>query len=84
MLGEYRGEPAAPDQSIAAARSGTNGYRRANFIDRPRGAGGPADRRRLSNKEFARQLKIGLGTTKSHVHNVLGKLELKRRSQVGR
>lgn len=38
----------------------------------------------LSNKEIARQLKIGLGTTKSHVHNVLGKLELKRRSQVAR
>jgi two-component system, NarL family, nitrate/nitrite response regulator NarL len=38
----------------------------------------------LSNKEIARQLKIGLGTTKSHVHNVLGKLELKRRGQVAR
>jgi DNA-binding NarL/FixJ family response regulator len=38
----------------------------------------------LSNKEIARQLKIGLGTTKSHVHNVLGKLELRRRSQVAR
>jgi two-component system, NarL family, nitrate/nitrite response regulator NarL len=38
----------------------------------------------LSNKEIARQLKIGLGTTKSHVHNVLGKLELQRRSQVAR
>ena len=38
----------------------------------------------LSNKEIARQLKIGVGTTKSHVHNVLGKLELKRRGQVAR
>jgi two-component system nitrate/nitrite response regulator NarL len=36
----------------------------------------------LSNKEIARRLKIGLATTKSHVHNVLGKLDLGRRSQV--
>jgi DNA-binding NarL/FixJ family response regulator len=36
----------------------------------------------LSNKEIARQLNIGLATTKSHVHNVLGKLNLQRRGQV--
>jgi DNA-binding NarL/FixJ family response regulator len=36
----------------------------------------------LSNKEIARRLNIGLATTKSHVHNLLGKLELARRSQV--
>jgi DNA-binding NarL/FixJ family response regulator len=36
----------------------------------------------LSNKEIARQLDIGLPTVKSHVHNVLGKLALERRSQV--
>jgi DNA-binding CsgD family transcriptional regulator len=36
----------------------------------------------LSNKEIARRLNIGLGTTKSHVHNALAKLDLKRRSQV--
>jgi DNA-binding NarL/FixJ family response regulator len=35
----------------------------------------------LSNKEIARHLNIGLGTTKSHVHNLLAKLSLKRRSQ---
>jgi DNA-binding NarL/FixJ family response regulator len=38
----------------------------------------------LSNKEIARRLKICLSTTKSHVHNVLGKLELRRRGQVSR
>jgi len=38
----------------------------------------------LSNKEIARHLNIGLATTKSHVHNVLGKLMLERRSQVAR
>src|SRR3989442_8173668 len=36
----------------------------------------------LSNKEIARRLDIGLATVKSHVHNVLGKLTLERRSQV--
>lgn len=36
----------------------------------------------LSDKEIARQLKISLATTKSHVHNLLGKLHVQRRSQV--
>jgi two-component system, NarL family, nitrate/nitrite response regulator NarL len=35
----------------------------------------------LSNKEIARHLNIGLATTKSHVHNLLGKLGVQRRSQ---
>ena len=33
-------------------------------------------------KEIARQLNISLATTKSHVHNLLGKLNVQRRSQV--
>jgi two-component system, NarL family, nitrate/nitrite response regulator NarL len=36
----------------------------------------------LSDKEIARQLNISLATTKSHVHNLLGKLHAQRRSQV--
>jgi DNA-binding NarL/FixJ family response regulator len=36
----------------------------------------------LSNKEIARRLNIGLATTKSHVHNLLPKLELDRPGQV--
>jgi two-component system, NarL family, nitrate/nitrite response regulator NarL len=39
-------------------------------------------RSRLSDKEIARQLNISLATTKSHVHNLFGKLNLQRRSQV--
>jgi DNA-binding NarL/FixJ family response regulator len=35
----------------------------------------------LSNKEIARQLNIGVATTKSHVHNLLGKLNIQRRGQ---
>lgn len=38
----------------------------------------------LSNKEISRHLNIGLATTKSHVHNLLGKLEFERRGQVAR
>jgi DNA-binding CsgD family transcriptional regulator len=36
----------------------------------------------LSDKEIARRLSIGVGTTKSHVHNLLGKLNVQRRGQV--
>jgi DNA-binding NarL/FixJ family response regulator len=36
----------------------------------------------LSNKEIARQLNIGVSTTKSHVHNVLEKLKVPRRGQI--
>jgi len=34
----------------------------------------------LSNKAIARKLSISLGTTKSHVHNLLGKLSVPRRT----
>lgn len=36
----------------------------------------------LTNKDIARQLNISIGTTKSHVHNILGKLNLTNRAQV--
>lgn len=36
----------------------------------------------LSNKDIARRLGISLGTTKSHVHNVLGKLGVQRRIEL--
>lgn len=36
----------------------------------------------LSNKDIARRLNIGVATTKSHVHNLLGKLGVQRRGQV--
>jgi two-component system, NarL family, nitrate/nitrite response regulator NarL len=35
----------------------------------------------LSNKDIARQLKIGVSTTKSHVHNLLAKLNVPQRGQ---
>ncbi len=36
----------------------------------------------LSNKDIARRLRISLGTTKTHVHNLLAKLSLPRRTDV--
>jgi DNA-binding NarL/FixJ family response regulator len=36
----------------------------------------------LSNKDIARRLNIEVATTKSHVHNLLGKLDLQRRGQI--
>jgi DNA-binding CsgD family transcriptional regulator len=38
----------------------------------------------LSNKSIARRLGISLGTTKSHVHNLLGKLSTQRRIDAAR
>ena len=38
----------------------------------------------LSNKEIARMLNIEVATAKSHVHNLMLKINLKRRSQVAR
>lgn len=40
--------------------------------------------RGLSNKEIARELAISLSTVKHHVHNILDKLQLQRRSQAMR
>ena len=39
--------------------------------------------RGLSNKEIATQLGIELATAKNHVHHILEKLQVRRRSQVG-
>jgi two-component system nitrate/nitrite response regulator NarL len=38
----------------------------------------------LSNKDIARRLSISLSTTKSHVHNLLGKLNVQRRAEATR
>jgi DNA-binding NarL/FixJ family response regulator len=35
----------------------------------------------LSNKDIARRLNISLATTKAHVHNLLGKLNVRRRGE---
>jgi DNA-binding NarL/FixJ family response regulator len=37
----------------------------------------------LSNKQIARRLRIRLPTVKNHVHNILEKLEVGRRTEIG-
>jgi len=37
----------------------------------------------LSNKEIARRLHIGSATVKNHVHNILEKLQVRRRGEIG-
>lgn len=39
--------------------------------------------RGLSNKEIAQRLHIGIATVKNHVHNILDKLQLSRRGEIG-
>jgi len=67
---ERAGRPAPPQQSLATPLT-----RREVEVSRLVATG-------LSNKDIARRLGISLGTTKSHVHNVLGKLSLQRRADV--
>jgi two-component system nitrate/nitrite response regulator NarL len=43
----------------------------------------PLIERGLSNKEIARHLSIGTATIKNHVHNILEKLQLNRRGEIG-
>jgi DNA-binding NarL/FixJ family response regulator len=67
------GQAAAGQAAAAEAPAPLTG--REQEIYRLVGAG-------LSNKDIARRLRISLGTTKSHVHNLLGKLSLQRRADV--
>ncbi len=42
----------------------------------------PLIERGLSNKEIARRLRVGTATVKNHVHNILEKLQIRRRGEV--
>jgi two-component system nitrate/nitrite response regulator NarL len=42
----------------------------------------PLIERGLSNKEIARQLAVGTATIKNHVHNILSKMQLRRRGEI--
>jgi DNA-binding NarL/FixJ family response regulator len=43
----------------------------------------PLIERGLSNKEIARELSIEITTIKNHVHNILEKMQLRRRGEIG-
>ena len=64
-----------PDGKIRTKGGGVALTPRERVIMRHIGAG-------LSNKDIARSLDISLGTAKSHVHNIFGKLNLRSRTQL--
>jgi len=91
LIGQIsRGEQTCPSNIAGSLLRRVAASRRAEAPAPP--AGPPLTRREieiigllsegLSNKDIARRLRISLGTTKSHVHNLLGKLGLPRRADV--
>ncbi|HXW25957.1 MAG TPA: response regulator transcription factor [Xanthobacteraceae bacterium] len=92
LIGQIsRGEQACPSRIAGSLlrRVATSGRATASGASAP-----PLTRREfeilrlicdgLSNKDIARRLSISLGTTKSHVHNLLGKLSVQRRAEATR
>ena len=64
------------------AGNGGNGFLPVSALTKREWQAAELIRSGLSDKEIARRLNISLATTKSHVHNLLGKLNAQRRSQV--
>lgn len=80
------GSPCAPDVSAAlfkriAVLSGRSVWRDARLTPRESEIAALLARG-MSNREIARTLTISLPTVKNHVHNVLDKLQVTRRSEV--
>jgi DNA-binding NarL/FixJ family response regulator len=69
--------------AVASRRStGRNASRPITALTKRERQAAELIRSGLSDKEIARRLNISLATTKSHVHNLLGKLNVRRRTQV--
>lgn len=68
--------------AITARRSPGRNVLRAPMLTRREWQAAELIRSGLSDKEIARRLNISVATTKSHVHNLLGKLNVQRRTQV--
>jgi two-component system nitrate/nitrite response regulator NarL len=85
-----RGEQTCPTRIVGSLLRRIGASERTAKPSLPSGA--PLTRREVeisrliatgsSNKDIARRLGISLGTTKSHVHNLLGKLSAHRRSEI--
>jgi two-component system nitrate/nitrite response regulator NarL len=67
---------------VAARRSPGSNALRAPVLTKREWQAAELIRSGLSDKEIARRLNISVATTKSHVHNLLSKLNVQRRSQV--
>lgn len=66
----------------AAAANPGGGVQAARWLTRRERQVAELIAARLGDKEIARHLNISLATTKSHVHNLLGKLNVRQRSEV--
>ena len=67
---------------VAAAAGPAGGSQGARLLTRRERQVAELIAARLGDKEIARQLNISLATTKSHVHNLLGKLNVRQRGDV--
>jgi DNA-binding NarL/FixJ family response regulator len=67
---------------IAAASGSGGGAPAARWLTRRERQVAELIAARLGDKEIARHLNISLATTKSHVHNLLGKLNVRQRGDV--
>lgn len=67
---------------VAAAANPGGGNQAARLLTRRERQVAELIAARLGDKEIARQLNISLATTKSHVHNLLGKLNVRQRGDV--
>lgn len=67
---------------VAAGANPGNGGQAARWLTRRELQVAELIAARLGDKEIARHLNISLATTKSHVHNLLGKLNIRQRSEV--
>lgn len=67
---------------IAAAAAPAGGTPAARWLTRRERQVAELIAARLGDKEIARHLNISLATTKSHVHNLLGKLNVRQRGDV--
>jgi len=67
---------------VAAAANTASGSQAARWLTRRELQVAELIAARLGDKEIARHLNISLATTKSHVHNLLGKLNVRQRGDV--
>jgi two-component system, NarL family, nitrate/nitrite response regulator NarL len=68
--------------AVSARRNGESSAFRAPMLTKREWQAAELIRSGLSDKEIARRLNISVATTKSHVHNLLSKLNVQRRTQV--
>ena len=80
--GRAAGRAVPPARLHGEPRQGPQCGITSTHADRARTPAAELIRTGLSDKEIARRLNISLATTRSYVHNLLGKLKVQRRGEV--